>query len=373
MINLFQPQVDESSIKLLQKVFESNWLGRGTYVADFEKKLSKFLDINPNQIHTIANCSDAIFGAFEVLGVEVGTEVIIPSVSFPAVGSAVIAAGLIPRIVDIDYVTGNINFEQLVENLNSRTSAVFVTHYGGIPADILRLREIVGKDIYLIEDAACALGTSVGGIACGTQGDFGCWSFDAMKLLTCGEGGAIYVADAKKMIHAKEYFYLGLPVQAKSGIDRLGNDSRWWEYQLNCEGRRSVFTNINAAIGLPQFDSIEDSLARRAFIRAEYCNVLDKVGCGYLRQDDGRVEYSNYFFTVVTAKRDELANFLKKESIYSSFRYFPLHKIELFSRYAGICLEADKFSNEALNIPIHHSLSDDDVHHICNSLYNFFK
>jgi dTDP-4-amino-4,6-dideoxygalactose transaminase len=373
MINLFQPQVDQNSIKLLEEVFESKWLGRGAYVANFEKKLADFLKISNNQIYTIANCSDAIFGAFEVLGVESGSEVIVPSISFPAVGSAIVAAGLIPKIIDIDCATGNINFDRLANELSTKTAAVFITHYGGIPVDVPRLRKIIGEDIYIIEDAACALGTKVNGIACGTLGDFGCWSFDAMKLLTCGEGGAMYVADSKKMSHAKEYFYLGLPAQAKSGIDRQENDSRWWEYQLNCEGRRSVFTNVNAAIGLPQFDSIENALSRRKNIRTEYCKILDSVGCDYLRQDDELVEYSNYFFTVKTKRRDELAGFLKKEAIYSSFRYYPLHKIDLFTQYAGSCKEAEKFSEEALNIPIHQALTDDEVMHISNMLQKFFK
>jgi dTDP-4-amino-4,6-dideoxygalactose transaminase len=217
------------------------------------------------------------------------------------------------------------------------------------------------------------LGTWIDGIACGTQGDFGCWSFDAMKLLTCGEGGAIYVADNEKMIHAKEYFYLGLPVQTKSGIDRQANDGRWWEYQLNCPGRRSIFTNINAAIGLPQFDTLADALQRRSEIRAHYCKVLDGVGVDYLRQDDARVKYSNYFFTVATSKRDELAAFLKNESIYSTFRYYPLHKINLFSSYSGSCPNAERFSNNALNIPIHQALSDADVEHIGEALRRFFK
>lgn len=373
MINLFQPQVTTGSLKLLEKVFASNWLGRGTYVIDFEKKLSTFLKVEPESIHTISNCSDAIFGVFDVLGIERGAEIIIPSISFPAIGSALLAAGMIPKIVDIDFKNGNIDLTQLATVLTARTAAVFVTHYGGIPVDIPKLRGIVGKNVRIIEDAACALGTWVNGVACGTEGDFGCWSFDAMKLLTCGEGGAIYVANQAELMHAKEYFYLGLPVQTKSGIDRQANDSRWWEYQLNCPGRRSIFTNVNAAIGLPQFETIDSALERRARIRDQYCEILDKVGCSYLKQENPHVIYSNYFFTVITPKRDELAAFLKAASIYSTFRYFPLHKIDLFSNYAETCPNAEKFSNEALNIPIHQALTNDEVDHIAMTLGKFFK
>lgn len=373
MINLFEPHVGQKSLDLLQEVFRSKWLGRGANAAEFEKRLAEFLRSDSSKVHTIANCTDAIFGAFEVLGIVSGREVIVPSISFPAVGSAILAAGLIPKIVDIDLKSGNIDLNLLADALSSKTAAVFVTHYGGIPVNIKRLRELVGSDVLIIEDAACALGTYINGVACGTEGDFGCWSFDAMKLLTCGEGGAIYVADSDRMTHAKEYFYLGLPAQAKSGIDRQATDNRWWEYQLNTPGRRSIFTNINAAIGLPQFDTLPDSLERRKAIRQYYCDALDKCAVEYLRQDDSNISYSNYFFTLTTERRDELASFLKNNQIYSTFRYYPLHLIDLFQSYAGDCSAAAVFSNTALNIPIHQSLSDVDVSHIANTLETFFS
>lgn len=373
MINLFEPHVSQSSLDLLQEVFLSKWLGRGANAVEFERRLTELLRTDLSKVHTIANCTDAIFGAFEVLGITPGKEVIVPSISFPAVGSAILAAGLTPKIIDIDLESGNIDLDLVVDALSSKTAAIFVTHYGGIPVDIKRLRKLVGSDIFIIEDAACALGTYINGVACGTEGDFGCWSFDAMKLLTCGEGGAIYVANSERMIHAKEYFYLGLPAQAKSGIDRQATDSRWWEYQLKTPGRRSIFTNINAAIGLPQFGELPVALDRRRTIRAYYCEVLDKCDVKYLRQDDPNVIYSNYFYTVVTDRRDELASFLKKNQIYSTFRYYPLHLINLFQSYADDCSAATDFSNTALNIPIHQSLSDMDVEHIANTLRLFFS
>lgn len=174
------------------------------------------------------------------------------------------------------------------------------------------------------------------------------------------------------MIYAKEHFYLGLPAQSKSGIDRQGTDLRWWEYQLNCAGRRSIFTNINAAIGLPQFDILDIALERRQKIRNAYCEILDEVGAEYLEQNDPRVKYSNYFFTILTGRRDELASFLKEKGIYSSLRYYPLHLIDLFKNYSHDCPAANQFSNTGLNIPIHHSLNDDEVEQIGDALKSFF-
>lgn len=371
MINIFEPNVGEDSLNILKDVFKSNWLGRGVYVDKFEDKLATFLNIHRLNLHTNACATDSIFGIFDILNLPKGSEVILPSISFPAVPSAILRSGLVPVIVDIDILTGNISLPAVKEALSEKTSAVFVTHYGGIPLDISALRELVGKNIKILEDAACALGSFRKDIAIGTEGDMGCWSFDAMKLLTCGEGGAIYLKSAEHLNLAKEYFYLGLPAQEKSGIDRKDLSSRWWEYQLNSPGRRSIFTNINAAIGLPAFDSLASNLARRQEIRNHYVATLDKKGITYLKQDEKGVTYSNYFFTILHSERDKLAEYLKKNGIYSTFRYFPVHLIDIFKSYSKDCSSAFNFSENALNIPIHHNLTEEDVELICKALDHF--
>ncbi|MES2888583.1 MAG: aminotransferase class I/II-fold pyridoxal phosphate-dependent enzyme [Pseudomonadota bacterium] len=370
---MFEPKVGHASLQNLAQVFESKWLGRGALVKDFEKNLAEFFRIQNDQIHTIASCTDALFGVFPILQLEPGSEVLVSSVSFPAVGSAIVDAGLQPKIIDIDLATGNVSLEAVAKHLSPRTSAVFITHYGGIPVDVPQLRRVVGSDVRIIEDAACALGTFVGGQACGTLGDYGTWSFDAMKLLTCGEGGGLFIPNAAEMERAKEYFYLGLPSQVKSGIDRQATDSRWWEYQLNLPGRRSLFTNVNAAIGLPQFGDLSKSLQRRCFIREQYCQAIDSLqGIGYLDQSDPQVDYANYFFTVVTDRRDALAMHLKNDGIYTTFRYYPLHLIDIFKKYDMGCENASTFSDTALNLPIHQNLTDEGIDRICQSLKRFY-
>ena len=370
MINIFQPSIGKPSIRSLEEVFESNWLGRGVQVASFEERLSGFLGVGNQHIHTIACASDAIFGVFRVLNLEHKGEIIVPSISFPAVASAVIEAGLQPVIVDVDPLTGNICLDSLKVALSEQTRAVFITHYGGIPVDVEALRQIVGADVYILEDAACAFGTFVVGRACGTLGDFGCWSFDAMKMLVAGEGGACYFQQETHATSAKEYFYLGLPASDKSGLDKSSGSSRWWEYQLESPGRRSMFTNINAAIALPQFSDLEENFLKRERIRTRYCDVIDGSNrLAYARQAETGVEYSNYFYTIFSDDRDAFAKYLKDHGVYSTFRYFPLHNINIFSKYVtGDLVGATQFAETALNIPIHHNLTTSDVQKICRLL-----
>ena len=153
MINIFQPNINNNSLELLSKVFESNWLGRGKYVEEFENKLGLFLNIYDN-LHTISSCTDAIFGVFDIFNLKHNSEVIMPSISFPAVGSAVLRSNLIPKIIDIDILSGNISIDSLKKAITKNTSAVFVTHYGGIPVEIDKIREVVGDKVYIFEDSA---------------------------------------------------------------------------------------------------------------------------------------------------------------------------------------------------------------------------
>lgn len=371
MINLFEPNVTNESLEILKEVFESKWLGRGEKVNEFEEKLAKFLRTDKENIGTIASCSDAIFGVLEILQLKETDEIIIPSISFPAIASAVIQTGAIPIIIDINDSNANLSLNELKKNLTKNTRAVFITSYGGIPNDIEKIREIVGDEVMILEDSACSLGTFEQGIASGIKSDFACWSFDAMKLLTCGEGGAFYAKDKNVVNTLKEHFYLGLPASEKSGLDKAKSNGNWWEYQLNRTGRRSIFTNINASIGLPQLSKLDDVLTRKDEIRKQYIKGLDKNKIIIMPQENSKTDYSNYFFTIEHKKRDELAKYLKSNGIYTSLRYQPLHQINIFKKYSKNCRNAEKFFEKSLNIPIHQNLTNDEVDYIIDKINGF--
>lgn len=374
MINIFEPNVSKDSEKLLTEVFKSKWLGKGKLANHFEEKLCEYLGIQRANFHTLASCTDAIFASLRVFNLPAGSRVVIPSNSFPAVASAIIEAGHEPLIVDINPLTGNLCLDELQKHYNSACSAVFVTDYGGIPNNIDIIRKIVGPDSVILVDAAPSLGTFVKGKFSGYGADFCCWSFDAMKLLTCGEGGGVYIKNTEIMELFREYSYLGLSASEKSGLDRAKDGDVWWEYNIKSPGRRSVFTDINAAIGLPQIDKLEMRISRRSEIRTSYMDTFKCLdGFSYLEQSDEEAQYSNYFFTVVTSRRDELAIHLKKNGIYSTFRYYPLHRMPIFHRYAMTCGNCETFSDQALNIPIHDSLTDDDVNIIIFHVKSFFN
>ena len=373
MINLFQPNIGSDSLDQLKDVFESNWLGRGKKVALFEERLSTKLCIEKTKISTNSCCSDAIFNAIQMLDLSEDDLVIIPTNSFPAIASSILHSKANLKIVDIKK-NGNIDIDKIPNELIKKASLVFITHYGGIPVNIKKLRALLSNNSLIFEDCACALGTKVDNKPVGSDSDFSCWSLDPMKLITAGEGGVFSSNDLSFLNKVKQYSYLGLPLKEKTGLEKSSSDSNWWLYELEMPGRRSVFCDFHAAIGLPELEKIDDYLNKKKKIREKYIKTLNDLKVNFVEQDQKGVSYSNYFMTLQDERRDELAKFLKQNGIYSSLRYSPLHKMDLFKKYSVEDMKgADYFYSNSLNIPIHQNLNIEEVDFICAKLREYFS
>jgi dTDP-4-amino-4,6-dideoxygalactose transaminase len=382
MINLFQPNINiYDAVKRYQEILESGWLGRGGVTLEFERVLAEFIGADAESVHCVSSCTSAIFEICSALGLGVGDTVVIPTNSFPSVPAAIMASGAKLEVIDIDITTGNISFEELDAYCEKNSpTAIFVTDYGGIPVSVSQLKTIVGADCFILVDAAASLGTRyvTSKEFIHSEADFVCYSFDAMKLITCGEGGAAVINDEQLREKFKEFSYLGLPSKQKSGLDvaRDSGKSGWWEYDLNCFGRRSVMSDISAGLGLSQMNSINSKLLLRQQLRNEYelqLNEIDSIK--FLGASCENLEVSNYFCTIFIDKRDELATFLLENDVYSSFRYWPIHKMEIFS--SG-CLNRDYpvgnyMASNALNLPIHDALRIEDVKKVCELIKSFLR
>jgi aminotransferase len=204
----------------------------------------------------------------------------------------------------------------------------------------------------------------------------GMWSFDAMKTLSTADGGMMYIKDSDKRMEAEERLYLGLPVKSKSGLDSSSdNAANWWEFEMNRTGRRAIMNNVTAAMGLAQLDKLGEFIEKRKAIHDKYISKLDKVGDIKLPPiPEYKHTSSYYFFWIQTKYRDKLAKFLLDKGVYTTFRYWPLNKIKLFSEYVTSEFpNSDYASSHTLNIPLHQSLSDEDVSLIIASIKDFYE
>ena len=374
MINIFQPCLDESDVNSIQDVIKTNWIGKGKKVKEFEEKFSKLQNADPELFLSTTSCTEAIFLATQIFNFGEGDEIIVPSISFPSIGSAILESKATIVFCDVNTDTLNVEAKNIANLINDNTKAIFITHYGGIPVDVDEIKKVFNKqDIKIIEDSACAIHSTYKGKACGTLGDMGFWSFDAMKTLTTGDGGMMFFKDKNDKNTASEMLYLGLPQDEKTGLDKSGNNKPWWEYELVRPGRRAIMNDITAAIGVNQIEKVPGYISRRNEIHGLYQSGLKNIeGLILPSEIDSHSKSSYYFYTIKTSYRDELAKFLLEHDIYSTFRYWPLHKMKLFNSFNSVLPATEQLSRTALNIPLHQSLSDDEVNYIIKTIRQFF-
>lgn len=367
-IQVFSPTISQSELDSVASVLKSGWLGKGTKVAEFEAAWAQHISVDPSNVVSTNSCTEALFTAVRLLGIGPGDEVIIPTIHFIGGAQAVLAAGAIPVFCDVDSKTLNANLPCIkAQWCTKNTKAIILNHYGGIPCgDLISIKNWCQYyDIKIIEDSACALASTYNGQAVGTFGDIGCWSFDAMKIITTGDGGMMYIRDPELANKARKMLYLGTSLESGLNSDK----ARWWEFDVEIEGaRRSIMNDIAAAIGIEQLKRLLEFVAYRADMVALYNELLpDEV---QVKIDLNHTEDSYYFCWIQTPQRDELAKFLRSQSIYTSFRYYPLHwAYDLPDSLPN----AEKAARETLLLPLHCNLADSDVEYICEKIKEFFN
>lgn len=348
MINVFQPSLDIDELLNVAKVFQSNWIGRGKKVTQFESAFAKHLKVSFEQVTSVNSCTEGLFQILEYIDVR-GKEVILPSIHFIGAANAIIANSGIPVFSDVNPQTLNVEAQYIRPLITRNTKAIIVNHYGGYPCN---MEEIMDLGLIVVEDAACAPSSTYQAKACGTIGHYGVWSFDAMKILSTGDGGMIYARDGIKDIKKRLY----LSMDSSSGLS--SDKDKWWEFTCTHPGRRSIMNDITASIGLAQLEKLPEFIGRRSTLTGMY---LSRLQSPIVPSPDS----SYYFFWIQVKNRDKLARHLKENGIYTTFRYYPLHKA------LGINIDlpnTEKAANETLLLPLHQSLDYNQVMYICEEV-----
>lgn len=370
-IQLFQPSTDTRELAAVSRVLDSHWIGRGAIATEFEFAWAQHIGVDPAQCLAITSATEGLFAIMQML-LSPGDEVIIPSIHFVGVANAVLAAGGVPVFCDVDKRTLNTTAEFVADRMTDKTRAVCVLHYGGYPCAIDEIGEAIrDKDIYLIEDSANSPASTYKGKACGTWGDFGVWSFDAMKIMSTGDGGMVYCANPSHTKKLKQLLYLGL--DETSGLS--SRKERWWEFSVNVPGRRGLMNDLTAAIGIEQLKKLPQFVIDRQAWSKMYSDILWKCGMHPPNFDPGNDGSSYYFhwLQLPTKHRDGLARYLRSKDVYVSMRYFPLHRVEFYQHDGYPLPGADYAADHTLLLPLHCGLTFEDVETVCNHIKDYFK
>lgn len=371
MINVFQPALEAEELDAVRRVFESSWPGKGKVTAQFETEFARHLGTDRELLRSVNSCTEGLFQAVALLGIGPGDEVILPSISFVGAANAVVACGARPVFCDVDAASLNCTADTIERCVGGRTKAVLLLHYGGVPCEMEGICDLVErKGLKLIEDSACSAASCFRGKACGLFGDVGVWSFDSMKMLVTGDGGMIWCRTAELARRAEQLLYLGLGNQSAFAKNV---ETRWWEFEVNCCGRRGILNDIASAIGLEQLKKLPRFLARRKQIHEFYDRELGGLGwltCPPRVPAGSASSYYLYWIQTARERRDRLAAHLRQDGVYTTFRYFPLHRVAFYGTDHRLP-NADKAADASLCLPLHASLSDEDLEHIVASIRRF--
>jgi dTDP-4-amino-4,6-dideoxygalactose transaminase len=368
MIQVQRPSIGNEELEGVKKVFETGWLGMGKSVFDFEDRIKELLGVK--NIVAVNTGTTAIHLVLDSLDLKRGDEVIVPSFTFAATIQAIIACGATPVFCDIESDTLNMDATDMKKRITARTKAIMPVHYGGLSCDMDEiLKTAKERNLRVVEDAAHAFGSSYKGRMIGSFGDIACFSFDPIKNITCGEGGAIATDDDEISGVMKKKRVLGID---KDTWSRFGQKKDWF-YSVNMTGFRYHMSNINAAIGLVQLEKLDRFLSRKKEIVQRYDNSFTGVdGIEMLKRDYEGTAFFSYVIKV-KEKRDELMEFLKERGIGSGVHYIPNHFQPLFKDYRVVLPVTEKVWQEIITLPLYYDMTDDDVGFVIRSVLEFFN
>jgi dTDP-4-amino-4,6-dideoxygalactose transaminase len=359
MIPIAKPFFIDETVRDIQEVLQSGHLIQGSKTAKFEEEFKK--RVGAKYAYAVSSGTAALHTAYATT-LKPGDEVIVPDFTFIATASTVVFAGGRPVFVDIDADTLMIDPEDVEEKITSKTKAIAPVHLFGNAADMKTLSEIADEhSLYLVNDAAQAHGTRIGGKDVGSFDDLNCYSFYPSKTLTTGEGGLVTT-------NSKELYDKGTLFR------NHGQQTRYLSVSLGLNYR---MTDIAAAIGLNQLKLFDEFLAKRKQNAKVLTEGLRQIHGLNPQKPRKGVDHSYSYYTVIMdldrfkCSRDEFVNALKAENIECIVYYpIPLSKQPALKKYGSKTKSpvAEDISKRVFSIPVHPSLSEEDLKKILKAL-----
>ena len=264
-----QPCIDEDTIRGVAEVLRSGWMASGPQVLKFEAALGEYLHDRPVRVMTSATAALEI--ALRVAGVDKGSQVILPAMSFAATANVVARVGAKPVFVDVDAQTRNIDLDQVERAITPATRALLPVHFAGLAVDMDRLYDIAHSNrLRVIEDAAHAIGTEYKGKRIGSFGDIQVFSFHPNKNMTTGEGGCVVTRDEKLASDVALLRFHGMDREAWNRFGKKGSQ----HYEIIAPGYKYNMMDIQAALGLHQLKQLDGFIKRRTELALRYHKLL---------------------------------------------------------------------------------------------------
>jgi perosamine synthetase len=361
LIRLIIPYTDEREIEEIGKVLASGYLTQGSKTAEFENKVANF--VGSQNAFAMSSCTTALHMALVVLDIGEKDEVIVPDFTFPATANVVIQQGATPVLVDIDLDTFTVSIESLKEKITNRTKAIIPVHAFGCSADmdpIINLANYHG--IAIIEDAACALGSSYYDQNCGNIGTMGCFSFHPRKVITTGEGGMITTNDHRLAER--------IQLLRSHGGKRVG-----FSYEYTAAGFNYRLSDVHSALGVAQMEKLPWIIDRkRTLAKSLTARLMNIPGIRLpIEPKWGGHIYQSYIILVDEyINRDQIVKDMKAHGIETTLGTYALHDQPIFQRQFGYISGQLPNSHTAfthsVTLPLYPQMDETALDQITNTL-----
>lgn len=361
MIPLFKVHYPKGVGLKIDEVFESGFITEGEYSDKFEKEFGEYIG-NDNCCLT-NSCTSAITLALRLSDVGPGDEVISSPMTCMATNEPVYNAGASIVWADIEKDTGNIDPESVLSKITKKTKAIISVHWAGQPFNIDLINKIAkDHNLKVIEDAAHALDSTYNDKKIGNHSDFVCFSFQAIKHLTTGDGGALFCKNKSDYEKSKLLRWFGLNRNYKGSK---------WEQDITLSGYKFHMNNITAVIGLEQMKYINDlTLAHKNNSKFYDKNINNPKIIKLKRSNNS--ETSSWIYSILCDTRDDLQIYLKNKKIHSDVVHVRNDQYSVFKDFKKSNLNnLDFFESRLLNIPVGWWLSESDLNYIVDCINSY--
>ena len=368
-MRLSKSVVGAEEIEAVSRVIEAQYLGMGHEVQQFENEIKDYLG-TAAEVVCVSTGTVAIQLALEALDIGVGDEVLVPSITYVASFQAISATGATPIACDVTSDKVFIDLEDAERRLTVNTKAILPVHWASNSADMNAVYDFArSHNLRVVEDAAQAFGCLRDGEKVGTKGDVICFSFDGIKNITSGEGGAVLAFDSVVAQRIRDARLLGV----EKDTEQRYQGKRSWAFDVHRQGWRSHMSNIMAAIGRAQLKKINSFAVRRRSYAKSYVELLSPIREITIFGFDYSQILPHIFTIRVQAEyRDALKSFLEKEGIESGIHYQPNHLLSFFKTSYSL-EQSEKLWTELLTLPLHPDLSEADIIQVAHLIHQFFK
>jgi len=362
MIRMFSVYMNDAAMGRVLSTLQSGQLAEGPVVKEFEAKLHTTLGIR--NVVAVNSGTSALHLALMLAGVEAGDEVITTPQTMLATSQAILMQQARPVYADIEYHTGNIDPEDIEYRITDRTKAILVVHWAGYPCDLHEIHKVAkAHGVPVIEDAAHALGATYKGLTVGNISHYTAFSFQAIKHITTGDGGALAVCCPRIYKEAKRRRWYGIDRDnSKAGV--LGER----EWMVEEVGTKFHMNDLAASVGVALLDDVKDILRQRAYIAHRYYTELKGFDDVMMFDRHNDRTHANWLFSLHVERRLNFIKAMHDRGVDVSVVHQRIDRHPVCGGKRNDLPTMDMFDQTHICLPLHMGLSDDDVTHVIESV-----